>query len=255
MATVIPWATKGKGGDWNWNAAAAIFTAAMTAATMWMAWEAWASRKEVAISRKRQAFKSALVELADRNQLVVGIIKGLTAEGKLMQEFLLGNIDPGIQCLRDYPETVGLLQQVELPVHTSRYVLGAVHKMRGLIKSVDEEMGKALEYKFDATGQVLRRLRYVHLILVQLARVLQLEAGKQGMRESRGWGALLEPSPFAGELEPEKVSYSLAVYPPLGELRLPPGKEYERLRFSELIKEARAKEPEPVDELLGLREV
>lgn len=249
LAILIAWAT-----GWTWDAAVAVFTAAMTAATMWMAWETQASRKEAAISRKRQAFKSALVELADRNQSVVRIIKGLTARGKLLREFQLRNIDPGIQYLQDYSETIGLLQQVDVPVHTSRYALGAVHKIKGLIDSNSEETGKVLEGKFDCTDQALRCLKYVHLLLVQLARVLCTEAQRQKVAKSQEWANLLEVSPFVSDLDPEGVSTAIAVYPPLGELHLPPGKEYEKLTFSELIKEARNKEPEPVDQLVGIRE-
>lgn len=250
FAIVTAWAT-----NWNWNAASAVFTAAMTAATMWVAWEARASREEAANVRKRQAFKSAIVEITSRNQLVVGIIKGVNAKGKIMRDFLLHKVESGIEYLSDYPETVGLLRQVEVPARTLRYVLGAVHKMKGLVASIEEEIGKALEIKGDPTGPTLRRLKYLHLILIQLGRVLLAEAQRQGIGEAQEWQDLVEPSPFAGDLEPENVSSAVAVYPPLGELHLPPGKEYERLGFPELVEEARRKKPEPVDQLLGTRGV
>lgn len=258
FAILTPWLAAKlipQAANWNWTAASAIFTAAMTGATMWMAVEARANRLEAIKAGKRQAFKSALVEITHRNQVVVGILKGLSAKGKLIREFLTGDVQSGIEYLRDYPKTVELLQQVNVPADTFRYVLGAVHKMKGLVNSIEEEIGKAFQIKGDSINVTLRRFKYLHLILVQLGRVLVVEAKKQGIEEIQEWEELLKPSFFAGDLGTDDVSQAIAVYPPLGELRLPPGKEYERLSFPELVKEAKNEKPESVDSVLGIREV
>lgn len=250
LAIITAWAT-----DWDWTAASAIFTAIMTGATAWMAWEARKNRTEAIETAKRQAFKAALVEIADRNQVVVKMLKGLSAKGKLMRECLIGDVQSVIEHLHDYPETVALLYRVDLSA-TSFYVLNAVRQMKDLVTKIEEELIPWLnkEYRDDPPGVALRRLKYLHLILVQLGRVLVVEARKQKINETQEWEGLLEPSFIAGDLKPDEVSGAVAVYPPLGELRLPRGKEYEGLSFAELVKEAKNKKPEPADSVLGIRE-
>jgi hypothetical protein len=210
------------------------------------------NRKEAAREAKRLSFKSALVEIADRNQVVVGLLKGLSAKGKVARDHLAGDVQSGIEYLSNCPHQEVLLQQVDVPADAARYVLGAVHKVKGLVYSINKaEIVKALQYGDTPTSKTLDRLKYIHMILLQLGKVLLKEA-LHGPKEILKLGELLRPSHVVGNLDPDKVSESIAVYPPLGELRLP--ERYSELSFSNLIEEARKQEPEPVDAVLETRE-
>lgn len=225
--------------SWNWNVISA-FTAIMAGATAWMAYEAQITRNEALITKRREAFKSALVEIADRNHIVIRMFRGLSVGAVSFLELLLGNAHPGIEYFNIYPETLELLKKVEIPVGTSEYVLSAIHKIEGLVSSFEKEARRDLELKTSKpSNSTLDRLLYLHLILIQLGRTLLIEAGKLKVKEVSQWKTLLEVSSFVGNIDPEKVTTAIQIYPPIGELVLPSGDEYKFLDFSNLIQEGK----------------
>jgi len=220
-----------------------IATFIMAIFTGCMAWESRANRIGGRKEKEKQAFRAALTDVVNANLHVTRMIEELTTErGHFLNHFLSSNQ------LREFLGRVGnlavteaLLKQVGIPSDVVRYLLVSVGKMRGVVCEIEDFVSKKPE-EFVRSETILMELKWIHLILTQLGRVLLVEAKSRSHKEVEGEvSRLLTPSSCVGDICGEDVENHLAYRSPLGEISLPQGSKYRRIRFEELIREAKSR--------------